>query len=155
MECRLPELNEGSMLTTRVRILLVCFTLAALSACSSSSPTTPSPSGSSVVMTQGQTVTPPGTPLRLSLVSTYIWGSAAIECVAGAVCNFSPSATVHAEAPGVAPAYFQPHIPNPMGGETFAYGGYVVRVTGFDPAWDERAPLDASAYKVLVTVTGQ
>ena len=43
------------------------------------------------------------------------------------------------------------HIPNPMGGEAFSYGGYVVRVTGFDPAWDERAPLEASAYKVLLT----
>jgi hypothetical protein len=154
MECRLPELNEGSMLTTRVRILLVCSTLAVLSACSSSSPTTPSPSASNVVVAQGQTVTPPGTELRLSLIGTYIWGPAAIECVAGVPCNFSPSATLLAEAPGAKPEYFLPHIPNPMGGETFSYAGYVVRVTGFEPAWNEKAPLDASAYKVRLTVTG-
>jgi len=41
MECRLPELNENSMLTTRVRILQVCFTMAVRSACSSSAHTTP------------------------------------------------------------------------------------------------------------------
>ena len=40
-----------------------------------------------------------------------------------------------------------------MGGDTFAYGGYVVRVQGLVPAWDERAPLEGSAYKVLVKVT--
>jgi hypothetical protein len=45
------------------------------------------------------------------------------------------------------------HIPNPMGGYAFSYGGYVVRVKGFDPAWDERAPQEASTYKVLLSVT--
>jgi hypothetical protein len=140
------------MFTTPKRVLLVSALLA--SACgSSSSPTEPTRE-SSVVVAYGQTVMPPGTELRVSLVSTYIWGPAAIECVAGAVCNFSPSATILAEVPGVKPEYFSPHIPNPMGGEAFSYGGYVVRVTGFDPAWNEKAPLDdPKGYRVLLTVT--
>ena len=143
------------MLTTRVRILLVCFTSAVLSACSSSSPTTPSPRESSLVLAQGQTATAPGTELRVSMLGNYVLGPAAAECIAGAVCNFSPMTFLRVEVPGVAPENRSAHIPNPMGGEAFAYGGYVVRVTGFEPAWNEKAPLEASEYKVLLTVTGQ
>ena len=140
------------MLTTRVRILLVCSTLAVLPACSSSSPTAPARE-SSVLLGQGQTATAPGTELRVSLLSTYVLGAAALECVANAPCNVSPSTTLRVEVPGMAPENRLAYIPNPMGGDAFSYGGYVVRVKGFDPAWDERAPQEASAYKVLLGVT--
>jgi len=76
-----------------------------------------------------------------------------MQCMANVPCNFSPSTTLRVEVPGVAPENRLAHIPNPMGGDAFSYGGYVVRVKGFDPAWDERAPLEASAYKVLLSVT--
>jgi hypothetical protein len=137
------------MSTTRMRVLLMSALLA--TACGDS-PTAPERE-SSVVLGQGQTVTPPGTELRVSLLGTYVLGAAAIQCMANAPCNFSPSAFLRVEVPGVAPENRSAHIPNPMGGDAFSYGGYVVRVKGFDPAWDERAPLDASAYKVLVSVT--
>ena len=156
------------MLTTRVRTLLVCSTSAVRSACSSSlrvlligavlatacaeSPTAPA-GESSVVLGQGQTVMAPGTELRVSLLGNYVLGAAALDCVANAPCNFSPSTTLRVEVPGVAPENRLAYIPNPMGGDAFSYGGYVVRVKGFDPAWDERAPLEASAYKVLLGVT--
>jgi len=69
MGCRLPELNEGSMLTTRVRTLLVCSTLAVLSACSSS-PTTPTPAPGAhpvtVTLVQGTSTTVAGAPVRLA-----------------------------------------------------------------------------------------
>ena len=143
------------MLTTRVRILLVCFTSAVLSACSSSSPTTPSSRESSLVLGQGQTATAPGTDLRVSMLGNYVLGAAAAECMAGATCNFSPMTFLRVERPGVAAEQRSAHIPNPMGGESFVYGGYVVRVTGFEPAWNEKAPLEASEYKVLLTVSGQ
>ena len=58
------------MLTTRVRILLVCTTLAVLSACSSSSPTTPTPARGAqpvtVTIPQGTTAAVSGTPVRLA-----------------------------------------------------------------------------------------
>ena len=58
------------MLTTRVRTLLVCSTLAVLSACSSSSPTTPTPPPSAqpvtVMLVQGTTATVAGAPVRLA-----------------------------------------------------------------------------------------
>jgi hypothetical protein len=137
------------MLTTRMRVLLMSAMLA--TACGD--PPTAPERESSVVLGQGQTVTAPGTELRVSLLGTYVLGAAAIQCMANAPCNFSPSAFLRVEVPGVAPENRSAHIPNPMGGDAFSYGGYVVRVKGFDPAWDERAPLDASAYKVLVSVT--
>ena len=137
------------MFTTRLRVLLISAVLA--TACGES-PTAPE-RDSSVVLGQGQTVTAPGTELRVSLLSNYVLGPAAISCVANAPCNFSPSTILRVEVPGVAPENRLAHIPNPMGGDSFSYGGYVVRVKGFDPAWDERAPLDASAYKVLLSVT--
>lgn len=137
------------MSTTRLRVLLVGAVLA--TACGES-PTAPERE-SSIVLAQGQTVTAPGTELRISLLGNYVLGAAAIQCVANAPCNFSPASTLRVEVPGVAPENWRAHIPNPMGGDAFAYGGYVVRVKGFDPAWDERAPLDASAYKVLLSVT--
>ena len=137
------------MFTTPMRVLLISAVLA--TACGES-PTAPEHE-SSVVLAHGQTVTAPGTALRVSLLGTYVLGAAAIQCVANAPCNFSPSATLRVEVPGVAPENRMAHIPNPMGGDAFSYGGYVVRVTGFDPAWDERAPQEASAYKVLLSVT--
>jgi hypothetical protein len=106
------------------------------------------------VLGQGQTATAPGTDLRVSMLGNYVLGAAAAECMAGARCNFSPMTFLRVEVPGVAPEDRSAHIPNPMGGEAFSYGGYVVRVTGFEPAWNERAPLEASEYKVLLTVTG-
>jgi hypothetical protein len=64
---RLPELNEGSMLTTRVRTLLVCSTLAVLSACSSF-PTTPTPARAAspvtVTLVQGTSTAIAGAPMR-------------------------------------------------------------------------------------------
>lgn len=137
------------MSMTRLRVLLISAVLA--TACGES-PTAPERE-SSVVLAPGQTVTAPGTELRVSLLGNYVLGAAAIQCMANAPCNFSPSSTLRVEVPGVAPENRLAHIPNPMGGDAFAYGGYVVRVKGFDPAWDERAPLDASAYKVLLSVT--
>jgi hypothetical protein len=69
MGSRLPDLNEGSMLTTRVRILLVCSTLGVLSACSSS-PTTPTPapaaSAVTVTLVQGTSTAIAGAPVRLA-----------------------------------------------------------------------------------------
>jgi hypothetical protein len=137
------------MFTTRMRVLLMS---AALATACGGSPTAPE-RAPSVVLAQGQTVTAPGTELRVSLLGNYVLGAAAIQCVANAPCNFSPSAFLRVEVPGVAPENRSAHIPNPMGGDAFAYGGYVVRVKGFDPAWDERAPLEGSAYRVLLSVT--
>jgi hypothetical protein len=69
MGCRLPEVNEGSMLTTRVRILLVCSMSAVLSACSSS-PTTPTPARAgqpvTVMLVQGTSTAISGAPVRLA-----------------------------------------------------------------------------------------
>src|SRR5688500_6631989 len=71
MGCRLSELNEGSMLTTRVRTLLMCSTLAVSSACSSS-PTTPTPTPApsaqpvTVTLVQGTTTPIAGAPVRLA-----------------------------------------------------------------------------------------
>jgi hypothetical protein len=107
------------------------------------------------VLAQGQTATAPGTDLRIMLLDNYVLGAAAIYCIANAPCNFSPSSTLRVEVPGVAPENRSAHIPNPMGGEAFSYGGYVVRVTGFEPAWDERAPLKGPEYKVRLRVTSQ
>ena len=137
------------MFPTRVRVLLMSAVLA--TACGES-PTAPE-RAPGVVLGPGQTVTAPGTELRVSLLSTYVLGAAAISCRAEAPCNFSPHVVLRVEAPGVAPENRGAYIPNPLGGETFAYGGYVVRVQGLIPAWDERAPLDASAYSVLLGVT--
>ncbi len=137
------------MSTTPLRVLLISAVLA--TACGES-PTTPGHE-SSVVLAQGQSVTAPGTELRVSLLGNYVLGAAAMQCMANVPCNFSPSTTLRVEVPGVAPENRLAHIPNPMGGDAFSYGGYVVRVKGFDPAWDERAPLEASAYKVLLSVT--
>jgi hypothetical protein len=124
--------------------------LLAVAACGKS-PTAPD-AVPGVVLGQGQTATPPGTDLRISLLSTYVLGAAAAECMANVQCNFSPSVVLRVEAPGVAPENRGAHIPNPMGGDTFSYGGYQVRVRGFEPAWDERAPQEASTYKVLLSV---
>jgi hypothetical protein len=137
------------MFTTPMRVLLIGAVLA--TACGES-PTAPQRE-SSVVLGQGQTATAPGTELRVSLLNNYVLGAAALQCMANVPCNFSPSSILRVEVPGVAPENRLAHIPNPMGGDAFSYGGYVVRVKGFDPAWDERAPLEASAYKVLLGVT--
>ena len=137
------------MSTTPMRVLLMSAVLA--TACGGS-PTAPE-RAPSVVLAPGQTVTAPGTELRVSLLDTYVLGAAALQCRAEAPCNFSPHVVLRVEAPGAAPENRGAYIPNPMGGDTFAYGGYVVRVQGLVPAWDERAPLEGSAYKVLVKVT--
>ena len=152
-----PPGPQPATVTTRLRLLLIGAVLTAACGTSPSPPTAPSEPvrETSVVLGEGQTATPPGTDLRVSLLGNYVLGAAAIECMANASCNFSPSATLRVEVPGVAPETRMAHIPNPMGGEAFSYGGYVVRVTGFAPAWDEHAPLDASEYKVLLTVTGK
>ena len=139
------------MSTTPLRVLLMSAVLA--TACGASSPPTAPTRQSSLVLAQGQTATAPGTDLRIMLLDNYVLGAAAMSCIANAPCNFSPSSTLRVEVPGVAPENRSAHIPNPMGGETFSYGGYVVRVTDFEPAWDERAPLRGSEYKVLLKVT--
>src|SRR4029453_13751503 len=150
MPAGLPqEREEDGMFPTRMRVLWMSAVLA--TACGGA-PTAPARE-SSVVLGQGQTVTAPGTDLRVSLLSTYVLGAAAIQCVANAPGNVSPATGLRVEVPGVAPENRMAHIPNPMGGDAFSYGGYVVRVKGFDPAWDERAPQEASTYKVLLSVT--
>jgi hypothetical protein len=143
------EREEDGMFTTRLRVLLMGAVLA--TACGGS-PTAPE-RAPSVVLGPGQTVTAPGTELRVSLLDTYVLGAAGILCIAEAPCNFSPHVILRVEAPGVAPENRGAYIPNPLGGEAFTYGGYVVRVQGLIPAWDERAPLDGSDYKVLLKVT--
>jgi hypothetical protein len=180
------------MLTTRVRIPVVCSTRAVLPASSSARPmprgmrpltvttpirvlligamlasacgTTPSPPTAptgpvhetSVVLERGQTVTPPGTDLTITLLDTYVFGRSAIECVANTRCNYFPTATLYVIAPGVRPETRAAYVPNPLGGpEAFSYAGYVVRATGLDPAWDEVAAMNGQTYKVLLTVTGQ
>ena len=142
------------MFTIPMRVLLMSAVLSAACGTTPSSPTAPTRE-SSLVLGQGQTATAPGTDLRVSMLGNYVLGAAAAECMAGARCNFSPMTFLRVEVPGVAPEDRSAHIPNPMGGEAFSYGGYVVRVTGFEPAWNERAPLEASEYKVLLTVTGK
>src|SRR6188768_177547 len=128
--------EDDGMFTTRMRLLLTSAVLA--TACGSSTPPTAPTRESSLVLTQGQTATAPGTDLRVSMLGNYVLGAAAAECMAGAQCNFSPMTFLRVEAPGMAAENRSAHIPNPMGGEAFSYGGYVVRVTGFDPAWNER-----------------
>jgi hypothetical protein len=159
------------MLTTRVRILSACTPLAVFTtpmrvlltsvllttACGTtpSSPTAPG-GESSIVLEQGQTVTPTGTDLTITLVGTYIFGRAAIECVPNSPCNYFPHATLHVVAPGVGAQTRLAFVPNPIGGpEAFSYAGYVVRATGLDPAWSEAAALRGQTYKVLLTITGE
>jgi hypothetical protein len=127
--------------------------LAVGSACSSS-PTTPTPTsaGATLTLASGETGTAPGTELRVSLLSTYVLGAAAISCVPNAPCNFSPSVFLRVEAPGAAAENRVAYIPNAMGGDVFAYGNYRVRVRGLHPEWDERAPREGSTYQVLLSV---
>ena len=140
------------MFTTRIRVLL---TGAVLATACGNSPTAPERApvpGATLTLAYGETETAPGTELRVSLLHTYVLGAAAIRCVANAPCNFSPSVTLRVEAPGAAPENRLAYIPNPMGGDVFAYGDYRVRVRGLEPAWDERAPRQGSTYKVLLSV---
>jgi hypothetical protein len=144
--------EEDDMSTARIRVVLMGAVLA--TACGNS-PTAPERArvpGATLTLAYGQTGTAPGTELRVSLLSTYVLGAAASSCVASVPCNFSPSVTLRVEAPGAAAENRLAHIPNPMGGDVFAYGSYRVRVRGLEPAWDERAPRDGSTYKVLLSV---
>lgn len=140
------------MFTTRMGVLLMGAVLATACGKSPTAPERAPVPGATLTLAYGETDTAPGTELRVSLLSTYVLGAAAINCVANAPCNFSPSVILRVEAPGAAPENRQAHIPNPMGGDVFAYGGYRVRVRGLDPAWDERAPLEGSTYRVLLSV---
>jgi hypothetical protein len=150
--------NGGAvMLTTRVRVLSMAAVLA--TACGSSSPPT-APTApaheSSVALERGQTISVPGTDLTITLVDTYVFGRAAIECVANAPCNYFPRATLYVAAPGVGPETRSAYVPNPISGpEAFPYAGYVVRATGLEPAWSEAAALNGQTYKVLLTITAQ
>jgi hypothetical protein len=140
------------MFTIRMRVLLLGAVLATACGRSPTAPERAPEPGATLTLGHGETAIAPGTELRLSLLHTYVLGAAAISCVAGAPCNFSPMVTLRVEAPGAAAVNLAAHIPNPMGGDDFAYGGYRVRVRGLDPAWDERAPRDGSAYRVLLSV---
>ncbi len=140
------------MSTIRMRVLVMGALLA--TACGRS-PTVPEQRpqpGATLELAHGETATAPGTDLRVSLLSTYVLGAAAISCQANVPCNFSPAVILRVEAPGAAAENRGAYIPNPMGGDVFAYGGYRVRVRGLDPAWDERAPREGSTYKVLLSV---
>jgi hypothetical protein len=142
------------MFTTPMRVLLMSAVLTSACGTTPSSPTAPGRE-SSVVLQQGQTVTPPGTDLTITLVDTYVFGRAAIECVPNVACNYFPHATLYVVAPGVGPETRLAFVPNPIGGpEAFSYAGFVVRATGLDPAWSEGAALRGQTYKVLLTITG-
>jgi hypothetical protein len=140
-------------MTMRTRAWLGSALLLAACGRSPNTPARPPVAATPVVLATGETVTAPGTDLSISLLSTYVLGPAAAECIAYARCNFSPSVVLRVEVPGLAPQNRGAHIPNPMGGDVFSYGGYDVRVRGFDPEWNERSPRDASAYKVLLSVS--
>lgn len=143
------------MFTAPMRVLLMSALLTTACGATPSSPTAPGRE-SSIVLEQGQTATPPGTDLTITLVHTYIFGRAAISCAPNVSCNYFPHATLHVVAPGVGPQTRGVFVPNPIGGpEAFSYGGYVVRATGLDPAWSEGAALRGQTYKVLLTVTGK
>jgi hypothetical protein len=140
------------MFTTRMRILLMGTVLATACGRSPTAPARAPEPGATLALGHGETATAPGTELRLSLLDTYVLGAAGISCVASAPCNFSPHIILRVEAPGAAPANLGAYIPNPLGGDVVAYGGYRVRVRGLDPAWDERAPREGSTYKVLLSI---
>jgi hypothetical protein len=113
------------MFTTRVRTLLVCSTVAALSACGHS-PTSPDTAPPSAVVQVGQTSTIPGTELQVTLRGVAT--AASIDCVANVPCNLTPVAFLELKVPSAPLATVNVRLPNPEGGDTAAYAGYVVRV---------------------------
>src|SRR5438552_3479366 len=102
------EPEDDGMFTTRMRLLLTSAVLA--TACGSSTAPTAPTRESSLVLTQGQTATAPGTDLRVSMLGNYVLGAAAAECMAGAQCNFSPMTFLRVEAPGMAAENRAAHI---------------------------------------------
>ena len=113
------------MSTTRVRTLLVCSMVAALSACGHS-PTAPNMAPPSAVVRVGQTSTVPGTELQVTLRGVAT--AASIDCVANVPCNLTPSAFLELKVPSSPLASVSVRLPNAEGGDSAVYGGYVVRV---------------------------
>jgi len=113
------------MFTTRVRTLLACSMVAALSACGHS-PTAPDTAPPSAVVRVGQTSTIPGTELQVTLRGVAT--AASIDCVAAVPCNLTPVAFLELKVPSSPIANVNVRLPNPEGGDRAVYGGYVVRV---------------------------
>ena len=113
------------MFTTRVRTLLVCSMVAALSACGHS-PTAPDTAPPSAVLTQDETVTIPGTDLQVT--ARHVITSALIDCISGGQCNLTSYVMLDVKVPTAAPASIDVRLPNPMGGDRVRYGGYVIQM---------------------------
>jgi hypothetical protein len=113
------------MFTTRVRTLVVCSMVAAVSACGHS-PTSPDTAPPSAVVQVGQTSTIPGTELQVTLRGVAT--AASIDCVANVKCNLTPVAFLELKVPASPIASVGVRLPNAEGGDRADYGGYVVRV---------------------------
>ena len=114
------------MFTTRVRTLLVCSMVAALSACGHS-PTAPDTAPPSAVLTQDETVTIPGTDLQVT--ARHVITSALIDCISNDPrCNLTSYVMLDVKVPRAAAASVDVRLPNPLGGDRVRYGGYVIQM---------------------------
>jgi hypothetical protein len=143
-------------MSTRTTALLGLFLVAAAGC--GSSPTTPTnpdappPAASQLTLAQGQTATPRGTTLRLTFEDVSLPHLTQWDCFSGP-CNFGPAAWVLMAVPGQAEQRSPVFIPEPNGTDRQRYGGYTVRLIGFEPRWNAAAPQPPGTYRAVFEVT--
>jgi hypothetical protein len=123
--------GEDVMFMRWKRMVFVSAAVAGLAGCGRS-PTAPEAPASTVVLTQGESATIPGTDLRVTVLGLATVAS--IECQANVPCNLTPVAFLEVKVPSAGAEFRNVRLPNDGGGDRASYGGYLIRVPSLQQA---------------------